>query len=367
MNIETAKKLLKRKTDSTKRLTLSSGSTLLNLACSDKPRAAFYSGCYYYIVGDSASGKTFLSLTCFAEACKNPNFDNYRLIFDDVENGALMNFEKFFGKTMASRIEPPSVDKDGEPVNSTTIQEFYMHLDDAGKAGKPFIYLLDSMDSLSSEEEEVKIDKKRNALRNKKAGKKEEKVAGSYGDGKAKINSTDLRPFINRVLKKTNSILIVIGQTRDAIPTPGQMLFEKKTRAGGHALNFYATLIFWSSQAGKIKKTVNEKPRELGVKSSIRVKKNRVNGKDRTVVVPIYHSYGIDDVGSCVDFLLEEGHWKKKAGIIKAKEFDFTGKREQLIKHIEDGELERELQDVVAEVWASIEEQCVIQRKARYE
>ena len=69
---------------------VSTGSTLLNLACSDHPRIGFLMGGYYYLVGDSASGKTFLSLTCFAEACINPAFDNYRLIFDGINRRLLL-------------------------------------------------------------------------------------------------------------------------------------------------------------------------------------------------------------------------------------------------------------------------------------
>ena len=56
------KKLKKKKKH--KKLTgkdfLSTGSTLLNLACTGKPYRGFAKGKYYFIVGDSSSGKTFL-------------------------------------------------------------------------------------------------------------------------------------------------------------------------------------------------------------------------------------------------------------------------------------------------------------------
>ena len=53
---------------------LSSGSTLLNLACSDDPRGAYRKGHYYYLVGDSQSGKTWLAMSVFAEASINPRY-----------------------------------------------------------------------------------------------------------------------------------------------------------------------------------------------------------------------------------------------------------------------------------------------------
>jgi hypothetical protein len=82
---------------------LSTGSTLLNLACSGKVSGGFIKGHYYHFVGDSSSGKTFLCLTCLAEAAINPHFDDYQLIHDDAENGSLFDFGKFFGPKMAGR------------------------------------------------------------------------------------------------------------------------------------------------------------------------------------------------------------------------------------------------------------------------
>ena len=53
---------------------VSTGSTLLNLACTGFPDRGFAKGYYYFIVGDSESGKTWLALTCLAEASINKNF-----------------------------------------------------------------------------------------------------------------------------------------------------------------------------------------------------------------------------------------------------------------------------------------------------
>lgn len=336
---------------------LNSGSTLLNLACTGRPFGCFIKGKYYFFVGDSTSGKTWLALNCFAEACLNKRFDDYRLIHDNAEDGALMDLEEFFGSAVAERIEPPAGTKD-DPQFSETIEEFYYNVDDAIQAGTPFIYVLDSMDALSSEDEQDKFDE------NKKAHRKGKEAKGSYGDGKAKKNAANLRRILSGI-KKTGSILIIINQTRDNINAgPFQ---DSKTRSGGHALKFYATLEMWTSIKGTIKKKIKEKDRELGIYSQVKIKKNRVNGRKRTVVIPIYHSYGIDDIGSCVDYLVEEGHWKKGQGGINAIDFDFKGVREKLIKHIEEQELERELRVLVGKVWDEIEEACTVKRKRRYE
>ena len=352
------KKQLQSKPKKAKPDLLSSGSTLLNLACADITRGAFPKGTYVFFVGDSSSGKTFFSLTCLAEAANSKAFENYRLIYDDVEGGALMNLEKFFGASMADRLEPPSV-QDGEAVHSYTIEDFYFHLDDALSEG-PCIYVLDSMDALSSTYEGKKFDEKK---------KKGDQAKGDYGDGKAKINASGMRQCMAK-LRDTGSILFVINQTRDNV---GGGLFDpKKTRSGGHALTFYAHTEIWASVGKQLTKDVAGKKRHVGVLARLNVKKSRVNGKLRQIEVPIHYSYGIDDIGSCIDFLIESKVWEKnKQGYIgPIEDFDSEEpvklRRNKLIAYIEENELESDLYEITSAAWKSIEAQLTEKRKKRY-
>lgn len=330
---------------------LSTGSTMLNLAISGKYDGGFPLGHYTFFVGDSQSGKTFLVITCLAEAANNPAFDDYRLIYDGVEEGAMMDVAKFFGKKTAVRLEAPNTDG-----ASYSIEDFYFNVDDAIKDGRKFIYILDSMDALSSSSAEEKFEERKTAHR------KGKETAGSYGDGKAKYNSEHLRKLI-RPLKDSGSILIIINQTRDNLGFG----FEKKTRSGGKALRFYAAVEIWSAVKGIIKKKVKEKDRPIGMISECRVKKNRVSGKDRNVLIPIFNSHGVDDIQSCINYLLEEKHWKKTNGIINAPEFEFKGKEPKLIHHIEENNYELDLRSLVQDVWDEIEASLVTERKPRYE
>mgnify|MGYP001352830330 CR=1 FL=1 len=339
---------------------ISTGSTLLNLACTDHTDFGFFKGGYYYLVGDSISGKTWLSLSCFAEACRNKAFKDYRLIFDDVEGGALMNTEYYFGKEVARRMEPPRM-KGKEPVFSDTVESFYYNITDLLKEGHPFIYVLDSQDALGSVSAAKKFEEHR------KASLKGGVVPGSYGDGKAKYHSENIRQVLAG-LRRTKSILIIIGQTRDNLG----MGFELKTRSGGKALRFYANIEIWTSVGGKIHKTVREKERTIGVRCLAEVKKNRVTGKigkDRQVDIPIYYDLGIDDIGSMVDYLINEKHWKKGEGdkVYDAHDIMFEGSRNQIIGYIEREDLESKVKQTVAKVWKEIEEACIPNRKRRYE
>jgi len=301
------------------------------------------------------SGKTFLSLTCLAEAAQNPAFDNYRFIFDNGEDGALMDLPRYFGRKMTRRLEPPAL-VEGQPYYSKTVEELYYHLDDAVEAGKPFIYIQDSMDVLSSKQETEKFRER------KAAHKKGKLTTGEMSDGKAKRNSSSLRQILP-ALRDTGSILIIISQTRDNLGYG----FETRTRSGGRSLRFYATIEIWSSCGQAIKQTVMGKPRIIGTECILEVKKNRVTGRRRKIAVPIYYTIGIDDVGGCIDWLIEEGHWKIRDRRIAAPEFNHTGSRKALIHVIEQKNQEEKLRGIVQEVWDKIEKACDPVRKHRYE
>lgn len=349
--VEKVKKALKKKKDKPViKLTdlLSSGSTLINKACSGRFQGAFAKGYYYIYIGDSSSGKTWYCLSALAEATINENFDDYDLVYNNVEHGVLMDVARFFGKRLKKRMEM---------ISTPTIEEMYDDLHSRLLEG-PIIYILDSTDGLESEADNAKFEE------NKKKRKKGLETKGSMGDGKAKYHSQNLRRCIS-LAEKNGSILIFVSQTRDNIDAFGYG--DKKTRAGGKALKFYAGLEIWTSSKGNITTKYNNKDRQQGIKSIVKIKKNRIAGRDRSVLVPIYHSHGIDDLGGCVDYLIDEGHWRVSNGVINAKEFDVQLKREKLIAHIELEEEERALRKIVSDVWDTIESAVSIKRKNRYD
>jgi RecA/RadA recombinase len=239
-------------------------------------------------------------------------------------------------------------------------------LDDAAKKKTPFIYVQDSMDVLDEEADIETFESRKDAHR------KGTKAKGSYGMAKAKTNSMGIRRVLSH-LRKTGSILIIISQTRDKVQSFGGVP-GAKSRAGGHALKFYASTEIWFSVKKTLTKTIKGKSRQLGILSKVKVQRSRITGKSKTVDVPIYHSQGVDDVGACVDYLVEERHWKKTggeenmdAGKITAPEFSTVAlPREKLIQTIEGENREQELRSLVRSVWNEIESACEIKRKSRY-
>ena len=336
-------------------LLLSTGSTLLDLACSDNPNGGFLLGRMVNLIGDSSSGKTLLCLSMLAEACNDSRFDDYKIIFDDVEAAMSFNISHLFGSKLANRIDSPVTNEEGESQGSDTIQQFGYHVMDAINSGEPFIYVLDSFDALSSDEEIGKMEAAQEAYEKGKDTK------GSYGMEKAKIGGRILANIV-RKLKNTKSMVLIISQTRENIDP---MSFTKKTRAGGKALKFYATHEIWLAAGQKKKGKGGE--RVIGTEAKAKISKNKLTGKVREVSFNIFYDYGVDDIGSCVDFLVEEKHWGKTKNTIHATELELDGGRDTIIRGIEDKGLERKLKRIVSKVWNQIEEDLKLNRKGRYE
>lgn len=336
-----------------------SGSTMLNCACSDNPFFAFGLGKIVTIPGSSSSGKTMQIVTMFAECDKLNKFDDYSFFYDDCEEALGFDMKYLFGKSLTKRLLPPGgYDGEEEPIHSETIQDFKSYVLKLCKAGKPFIYALDSLDSLTTDEELDKEYKK--ALLQAKSDDHVKEIKGSFKMEKAKILGETLR-MIRRQLKKTKSTLFIVQQERSKI---GAAKFEKQTiTSGGKAPFFYSSHQVWFTKS----KTIKSQGRKIGRFVQADVLKNKLTGKERTVSFPIYNDYGIDDIGSCIDFLVFEGYWKKKGKTISAEDdIGINAIRSKLIKYIEYKNLEKELKEIVGKVWNEIEEKIKLNRKPKY-
>jgi RecA/RadA recombinase len=338
---------------------LSTGATLMNLGFTGHPDRGYRKGIFYSFVGDSSSGKTVLALSALAEASISPHFKNHRLIFNGPEGGALMNMEHYFGKEAARRIEAPGGTR-ANPRHSETLDEFYAHLDKLNDKGDPYVEVLDSMDAINPEAEDEVQAAKIEAVAD---GKDATKLKGSFGVGKAKMNSSRLRVACNG-LRDTGSILIIISQTRQRIGFGSQL--NPKTYSGGNAIKFYARIQLWTAIVEDLKARALGKDRHVGIVSQVKITKNHICGWEGKLEVPILRGHGVDDLGSCVDFLVEEKAWKCSEGVIYADDLGVEMKREPLIAYVEEAELEDELRRVAAARWKKIEDESRVARKPRY-
>jgi RecA/RadA recombinase len=338
-----------------------SGSTMLNLACSDNPFGAFALGRIVTLPGGSASGKTMLMLTMLAKCANDKRFDNYNLIYDDGEETCDgFDIKYLFGNKLVNRIIPPQYDEDNVLLHSETIQDFKANILTKVKAKESFIYILDSLDSLTTDEELKK--EYRQALIKAKDPDAVKELKGSYKTEKAKAIGETLR-MINNQLKHTKSALFIVQQERANI---GVMFGPAKTTSGGLAPYFYSTHQVWLNKKSTITKEVKKLKRKTGNSIIAKVTKNKITGKLRDVEFDTYYDYGVDDLSSCIDFLVSVGHWKKTGPVIIADDLDLSNCEKDLIKKIEERKLQNEVQVITGNVWLEIEESLKLSRERRF-
>jgi RecA/RadA recombinase len=334
---------------------LSSGITLLNCGLTDNPFCAFKKGSYNLIAGESMAGKTWFAMQLFAEASHNEVFSDYKLIFDQPEDGALMDIGEHFGQDTEERIVPPFYLDDETHGASETLEQMYSLAKRAFKKG-PCIEFVDSHDALSCKAESDKADKIDESVDNDTV------ITGIMSDGKAKVNSAMLRQLA-RPLKSHGSIFFMISQLRDNLGFG----FEKKSRSGGKALRFYATTEIWFNAIKKLKKKVKGIDHEVGNLISIQVKKNRNSSQRPTIEIPLIHDYGFDDTTSCVEWL-NKHHWRATKQINCPELVKYPVTMKELISYVEEKASRQEkLRILVGEVWNDIRNTLKPDRKKRYE
>lgn len=225
-----------------------------------------------------------------------------------------------------------------------TVEDFYNDFnafcDQQKKAKEPGLYVLDSFDGLSDDEEmDRAIDK------------------GSYGAAKAKKMSEMFRK-LTRKQEQANVMLFIVSQVRDNI---GAMFGEKHKRSGGRALDFYASQVFWLAHIKILKRTINKIERPYGIEIKAKVKKNKVGMPFREADFTFEFGFGINDILASLSWLDEVNRLE-----------DFDLKKSELkdyIKELNDfndeeyGQARAEAAKVVKKVWAEIEETFLPKRR----
>lgn len=302
------------------RTVFSTGCTLLDLAAG----GGWGIGRVANIVGDKSTGKTLLAI----EACAN---------FAAIYGGAAIHYaevEAAFDREYAYTMGMPRDAQYTEEVH--TIEDFERDLDAwLDKQTGPNLYILDSLDACSSDAEL----------------ERETGDHATYGAEKAKALSELFRKRIKKLREKQGTI-IVISQLRDNI---GVRFGETKKRSGGHALDFYASQVFWLAQVKSLKKTVTKVERTVGVQVRARNKKNKIGKPFRQVDFTLLFSYGVADELSMLDWL-KENH----ATDLLPEPFASYPKRLDLAQQSKDREavttIRDELRAAVTARWEEIED-----------
>lgn len=361
-------------------------------------------GRFINIVGDKSAGKTFLSNEFIAWAYHNLG-KNFKWVYDDCESGYSFDTQSLYGFDIMPE----------NPVHSTTVEEAFYHITKFAeklKENQFGIYVLDSLDGLTSEEQDKRAEERIKSIEDEK------EMKGTYGMGKAKYLSQEFFPQLCSVIENKNILVIIISQIRDNVD---MFSFEKFARAGGKALDFYAHSVIWLATAKKIEKL--DTP--VGVVVKAKTTKSKTPRPFRECFFSFLYDYGLDGIGTSVDYLFElrtpKGELNTKAKAIQwngnnnldkkqLKEFleenellekfenskyydmdgtdaenmfafiqskkDYKAKfnekfgdtmtRDELITYIEENNLEEELSNRVIEKWENFEDSLKSNRKKKY-
>lgn len=269
----------------------STGLDLLDLCIGGGEGFGLKGGYIYNFVGDKSAGKTFLAIETLV-ANKHRFGKSFHPNHDDAESGCTFDTQSMYGMDLYGA-KPPR--------KSNTVEEMDANLgcwlDEIEQ--DPGIYVVDSLDGLSSEDKEERADV-RQALMEK--GKPVED-SGSFGMGSAKFLSQEFFKTKAGAINNTKAILIIVSQVRTNLE-PG-LYKPKHTRSGGKALDFYAHTCLWLTTIRKIIRKVDGEERIVGAYVQAETKKSKTARPYRKVRFSLYFDYGMDNLGSNIDYLFD--------------------------------------------------------------
>jgi len=284
------------------------------------------------IVGDRSSGKTLLAIEATSSFMrKYPKaMPKYREV------------EAAFDQSYAASIGMP-VDKIdfGYDRDVNTVEDFYKDLEEYIKEldGEPGLYILDSLDALSSEAE-----------------MKRDFNEGSYSTEKAKQMGQIFRRIV-RELNRTKTHLMIISQERDNI---GVTFGKKSTRSGGRALDFFASQCIWLAKIKTNEQTIGGIKRPISLDIRAKAEKNKIAIPLRQCDFTIRFNFGIDDLNSSLDFLEEVDKLHLVSREMSKSKFA------TFITNLSDQEywsFVNEVGDTTSKVWQDIEDSFLPKRR----
>lgn len=335
-----------------------SGSWGLNLALTNNITKGYPVGRVINAVGDFSVGKTLMlcelvnSIYYFQHLLGKKKIKMY---YDEPEYSFDMDLAKEFNMPIqlisGLKERLPGYKPDGENFKtSKTVEDLYNNLDHiVRKVSSNYdiiLYGVDSLDALSDAREITHLEEK---------GIEKQ----DYGGGKARVLSQLFRHCIEGI-NNSNIILYIVSQIRTNF---GVTFGNKYTRAGGKALDHYASQIFWMREVGKI--THPQTKMNQGMEVEVQITKNKVGDRYNKLNFNILGGHGVDNIGSAIDFLKAHKQIEQRGAYLDWKGENFH--REDLIDlALEDESVATELRNMWQNTWTNLIELSKIKRPPKW-
>jgi recombination protein RecA len=287
---------------------ISTGSSMLDLAISNRPNGGLPVGRITEITGLEASGKSLLAAHVLANTQKKGGL----AVYIDTENAISREFLQAIGVNL----------KDMLYVPLDTIEDIFDAIDSiiesVRKTDKNKIVTI-VVDSVAGASTKIEM-----AADYDKDG---------YATSKALILSKAMRKITN-FIGRERICMIFTNQLRTRM---GVSFGDQWTTSGGKAIAFHSSVRLRLKSVGQIKVTKEGRDEILGIKTRAQVIKNRMGPPLRMVDYDIYFESGIDDYGSWLEMLknfnlvTQAGAWytytnTETGEIIKFQSKDFESK-----------------------------------------
>jgi|TARA_Y100000031_G_scaffold154758_1_gene203444 recombination protein RecA len=250
---------------------ISTGSTILDLAISNRPNGGFAAGRIAEINGLESSGKSLIGAHALASTQRKDGL----AVYIDTESAVSSEFLQSIGidtdKMLYVHLETVEDIFDTIETIVTKIRE--------SDKDKLVTILVDSLAAASTKVEmDADFDK------------------DGWATAKAIVISKAMRKITNLIARQ-RVCLIFTNQLRQKL---GVMFGDPWTTSGGKALPFHSSTRIRLKNMGQIKDT---KKNTIGIKIRAQVIKNRLGPPLRSAEFPLYFDKGIDDFGSWLEVL----------------------------------------------------------------
>ena len=303
---------------------ISTGSDILDLAISNRPNGGIPTGRICEFTGLEQSGKSLLAAQVIASTQKMGGIG----IFIDTENAVHSPFFEALGVDLAKMLYVPlELIEDVFEVIERIILDFKQRDTD-----KIVTIVVDSVAATSTKvEQEADYDK------------------DGWSTAKAIIMSKSMRKVTNLVGRE-NIALIFTNQLRQKL---GVSFGDPWTTSGGKALGFHASVRLRLSNTGVLK---DKQGRPIGMRTLVKVQKNRLGPPLREVHYDIYFDSGIDNPGGWLN-LMKDYEIVKQAGAWYTLVIPSTGEEIKFLskdfeeKVFGDDKTRQEVYDMICEAY----------------
>lgn len=257
---------------------VSTGSSLLDLAISNRPNGGFPVGRIVELQGMEASGKSLIMAHVLANTQKKGGL----AVYIDTENALSEEFLRAIGVDVNNMLYVPL----------ETIEDIFEAVENIietiRKSSKDRLVSI-VVDSVSAATTKIEQDA--------------DYEKDGWATSKAIIMSKAMRKITN-VIGKQRVLLLCASQLREKM---GVMFGDKYTTSGGKALGFHASCRIRLKGIGKLKSGSGKTEQIIGVQTEAQIIKNRMGPPFKKATFDIYFNSGIDDFNSWLTLMKDYG------------------------------------------------------------